>query len=331
MPHTNRKKKTSRPLKRQQITDEDGWTRVTSTRSSTMAPQIPEDGYDARIISSPYDDHIDSEMPFSPLYRTKYLKDPAHQAPAEATIEKVQKRYETIQSTWLASDSSKKLNQALSNTLKKDHKTSTCVIFGTGSFSGLRNNWIARHDVALLQVAVFVSVVKAIEQVEGARPACYAQEPNYNDLDATFLKAQDIEVKNNPEAFSLVDNSSFAYAPGAELEVELGLLFGNPDLTLSNDMDFYWRDDKGRPICSRKFQSCPGGIRSLSLEARQKVIHESALHFAATRENENECQIFERFMSEHDSIQIPDLDMKDFPFWGQKLYFRSQPTQPTKP
>ena len=326
MPHTNRKKKNSRPPKRQQITDEDGWTRITSTRPSKMAPPFPDDNIDAWITTSPYDEHSDSEMPFDPLLRRNW-NDPAHRAPAEATSGKVQKLFESIQPMWLASESFKKLSQALSNILGKDHKTSTCVIFGSGSFSGLRHNWIGRHDVALLQVAVFLSVVKAIEQVEGARPVCYAQEPNYNELDRAFLKSQEVEVKDDPEAFSLIESSSFAYAPGAELDVELGILFRNPDLTLSHKLDFYWRDGEGRPVCSRKGRHYEDPSETvLSAEALQEADY---LHFAARRENENECQIFERFMSQHDSTKIPDLDMKDFPFWGQKLYFRSSPATPT--
>lgn len=314
MTRASPKKDFAKRRKRQEVTDDDGWTRVTSGPTG-KSPRSTVSENDittySTIISDPYDEHSDSDMPFDPLMRTEFTTDPVDHPPPNTTVEKIQAKFDKINKIWMESESCSKLHQALLIAVDRNQSISSCLVFGTGSFCGLRKSWIDRTDVALTQLAVFVSVVNTLQEIQGFRPACYAQEPCFNELDIAFLKSHSIEVKDNPDSFDLITPSSFAYAPGAELDVQMRSLFQNPALGLFHTLDFYSRDSNGKADCTRR--SWEG---SRDDEYYQKHL----------REQENECQIFERFKSQHDSIKIPDLDAKDYPFWDMELYYRPHST-----
>lgn len=86
---------------------------------------------------------------------------------------------------------------------------------------------------------------------DGVEIPAYTQDPVYNALDKALLAALDIAVVEDPEAFDLVSESSFAYCPGAErahLEAVLARmpwgLFGGPVEDMVDDSDH--SDDVGR-------------------------------------------------------------------------------------
>ena len=115
--------------------DEDGWTRVSK-----------KDRKGASLISNPV----------------------IHQAAPPApelgyTLDQLRKGFEEIERKWLISDSSRRLMAILEQEISPTETTVySSVLFGTGSFCGLVNNWIGRHDVALLQLAVFKTAVDFI-------------------------------------------------------------------------------------------------------------------------------------------------------------------------
>ena len=147
MPHTSRKKKKAPPTKREQV-DEDGWTRITSPkrniRNSTAVSE-----------ATPYDPH--NVVP-TPNESARSI------LPPDIKLDDVIKRYETLEKRWLESESWKVLKGKIEEYVEEDatNAITTCVVLGTGTMCGLKDNWIMRHDVAIFQSAVFISVVDAI-------------------------------------------------------------------------------------------------------------------------------------------------------------------------
>ena len=78
-------------------------------------------------------------------------------------VDQLRERYKEIERKWLMSDSSRRLFTILERELLFSRAiVSSCVCFGTGTFCGFINDWIARQDVALVQIAVFKTVVDFI-------------------------------------------------------------------------------------------------------------------------------------------------------------------------
>lgn len=165
MPHTSRKKKQP-PKKRREILDEDGWTHVTSQAAppwplEPFAAQMSTQGYEAytlKLGKGGEDEDEDKGEDCITLWPiTPSLAEPS------MTDEKLLERYRSVEKSWMASESC----HALTNTLRAQALTAvgpvrTCVCLGTGSFSGLRDGWIARHEVALYQLAAFKTVINTM-------------------------------------------------------------------------------------------------------------------------------------------------------------------------
>ena len=137
MPHTSRRKKHT-PAKRLEVTDDDGWTRVTTTDRERRGP---------RAIGSPVCLSSGNES----FWRT---------TPEEgASAEKTRQEYERTQEQWKASDSCRALVSLLQEkVLPENVEIDRCLIFGSGSFCGLRQGWISRKHSALCQLAVMKSI-----------------------------------------------------------------------------------------------------------------------------------------------------------------------------
>lgn len=79
------------------------------------------------------------------------------------TEEKLMDRYKVLEKKWLESDSCKQLSKVIREAVERIQvKIKICVCFGTGTMSGVKDEWIMRHDVALTQIAVFKSGVDMI-------------------------------------------------------------------------------------------------------------------------------------------------------------------------
>lgn len=153
MPHTSHRKKHGNDRKRTEVLDDEGWTRITTKRLSKMTPQ--SHNVTAREYS-PSRDPV--EEPYVDLVTL-----PAKcEVPFTASVADISQRYEKVKSLWLLSDSFTALQAALLRQLETASKIPTCALFGAGSYCGLRQGWIERHEVALVQTAVFTSAVDLI-------------------------------------------------------------------------------------------------------------------------------------------------------------------------
>ncbi|OCT50328.1 hypothetical protein CLCR_07452 [Cladophialophora carrionii] len=238
MPHTSHRKKKHVQNKRTEILDDDGWTRISSSTSSTSTGKHPA------TTSTPTGDespsaaghHIPSASGSLPA------RDPMPALPG-SSLPSMLSRFHGIESRWQATD----LCQTLVHVLEEEILTrdsapmapvSTCVLLGSGSFCGDAAHWIDRHDSAYFQLAAFRTVVHTVERVSGQRVRTYAQEPNYNDMDAELLESLDITRVDHPRGFELLDEHAVAYSPAAEREVEAGIMARKPRVWLHRSLDY---------------------------------------------------------------------------------------------
>ena len=147
MPHT---KPVSSPRKRE-VAGEDGWTRIISPQRKRKTPKPP--AKDFSVSATPYDP-IQIDRTTNGMEKTR-LEQPI-------TVELVRARFEKNENIWLQSESWSALKDALLRSLEKTRPIKRCIIFGSGSFCGHRENWIERFDVGLSQLAAFKAVVETI-------------------------------------------------------------------------------------------------------------------------------------------------------------------------
>lgn len=153
MPHTNKKKKRANAQKRTEIVDDDGWTRVTTKSQSHNILH-------SHLVSG--GDYDPSKPPSKePLELLQRSLEPLA-APSNASNGTIKTMYERLEKIWLASESYQALKRALQARLNTASKVERCILFGSGSFCGMRQGWIGRHEVAVLQTAVFISAVNLI-------------------------------------------------------------------------------------------------------------------------------------------------------------------------
>jgi hypothetical protein len=152
------------------------------------------------------------------------------------------------------------------------------------------------------------------ESIQGSRPVCFAQEPQYNSVDKDFLSGLNITALDNPQGFEKVSEHSFAYAPGAEAAVLLRILHRVPDYLLSSNVSLYSRYEDG--TAQARFE------RPLE---KQTPASSSAV---AQAESENGARVCEHFLHGHERVGIPDLEMANHPFHQQSLYYRIEQEDP---
>lgn len=153
MPHTNRKKKHGNDRKRTEVLDHEGWTRITTKGQCKMTPQSHTT---AVLESSPSGDAL--KEPCLGLSTDSGKSE----LPSTASVADISQRYEKAKRFWLLSDSFTSLQAALGGHLETAPSIETCTLFGAGSYCGLRQGWIERHEVALVQTAVFMSTIDLI-------------------------------------------------------------------------------------------------------------------------------------------------------------------------
>jgi hypothetical protein len=135
MPHTSHKKKQTRN-KRQEVVGDDGWTRVTSNKPLPMAKGLTS---------------------------WKLLAERVEEAPEGLTQSEVLAKYIDVEKRWKASESWKSIENTLkTRVIGSDTRMDACVLFGSGTFTGLGLGWIDRGHVAMYQLAVFKAVVDLI-------------------------------------------------------------------------------------------------------------------------------------------------------------------------
>lgn len=305
MPHTSRRKNKQQP-KRVEVVDEDGWTRITTTDGGRHAPR-----------------------PGRSQTSLLGLVNGGRTVPeAGVTLESLSREYRTIRDQWLASTSCQALKTLLvDRVLRDDVQIDRCIVFGTGSFSGLREGWISRRQVAMCQLAVLQTMKETIGENTTQRPSLHAQDPAYNDLDVEFLTSLDVLVEQVPDGFDLVAQKSLVYTPCAELHVEMEVLTRRPSILLTGRLDWFWRNEQGRACTSRQ-GVCAGSTQVSSSvtgnsgdDSREREAPAGRLRVAAAQDLERDYQAFERFVGRSNQAPLPSLDVKDHPFTEQYLYW----------
>lgn len=142
MPHTSHRRKKKTPNKRVEITDEDGWTRITTTNTDQRAPK--------------------PVLPYSPSLET--LGGQFRTVPESgASVEKIKMAYVAHEQQWLASESCKALVRVLKEQVLADGShVDACIIFGSASFCGVWQGWKERTTTALIQLAVLKTLQSTI-------------------------------------------------------------------------------------------------------------------------------------------------------------------------
>ncbi|KAL2408192.1 hypothetical protein ABEF95_003220 [Exophiala dermatitidis] len=287
MPHTSRKKKVPHK-KRQEVVDDDGWTRVTSTNTARPMTQHTKPIADGSVVAS---QHGKGEA----MAGNGGITGPRPMKPAKGTtVEAMRAQYDKVEAKWLESDLCRTLRDNMRRRMEEtpdaDGRTqqiSNCVIFGSGSFCGDELHWIDRHESAYYQIAAFKTMVDTIEQVQGRQLAGYAQEPCYNDLDGEFLASVNVTRVDHPKGFELLDRDSVVYSPAAERNVELEILLHDPRIWLHRSLDHI--RPSNRPVSD------------------QGLAHQDPVGL---------------FVETHEFLRLPALDVKNFPFHGSVLWWR---------
>ena len=141
MPHTSRRKRNT-PTKRVEVTDDNGWTRVTTTNQERRRPTAIENS--AILLQA-------QECG----WKTTPEKG--------ATVKKLKQDYKRVQTQWIESDSCKALVALMQDkVLPEDTEWDRCLIFGSGSFCGLRQGWILRKHTSMCQLAVLQTLQSTI-------------------------------------------------------------------------------------------------------------------------------------------------------------------------
>ncbi|KAI1622418.1 hypothetical protein EDD37DRAFT_473561 [Exophiala viscosa] len=291
MPHTSHKKR-GLPKKRQEVLDDEGWTRVTSSHTTPRAP-VPSTSADGSeiVFTWTFDGPQVTKTCGSAIRPMKPLPG--------TTLQSMQTQYTRIATRWLESEMYHSLKDILTRRILTSEKMTKCVLFGSGSLCGDELHWLDRHESAYYQLAAFKSVVDIIKQAQGERPRCYAQEPYYNTLDTDLLATLEITAVTHPQGFELLDTGSFAYSPAAELEVEYQIMSLSPRIWLHRSLDHLHTKS---PSASDKFTK-----------------EESDLNLRMT----------EDFTTHHEHARLPDLPLKNFPFHGSVIWWPAEQQDPS--
>ncbi|KAJ5689515.1 hypothetical protein N7462_003907 [Penicillium macrosclerotiorum] len=253
MPHTSRKKRpTVSVQKRLQVTDDDGWTHVTSgsnvrrvMRTSRVRGSMPTTA--ATITSTTGDFSVgdNAEPVFGPA-----------EAPSRLTLEELQAQYHGHRERWESSKTWARLQVQLDERaqerggvrVEEEKGSSTVrgpvdavVCIGLGSPSGfLRDGWVDRRSVSMYQLAALESIKNQLMKTHTAIPfsfPIYAQDPVFNALDTELLTSLGITVIAHPAAFDLITPNTLLFCPGAERKHLEQLLSSDPCMVFGGPLE----------------------------------------------------------------------------------------------
>ncbi|OQD73417.1 hypothetical protein PENDEC_c015G06327 [Penicillium decumbens] len=182
MPHTSRPKRASIPTqKRLQVTDDDGWTHVTSSSNVRRVMR-------ARVPNA----NQENDTPIQePILR------PA-EAPSRLTLSELQTQYATHRARWTESSTWETLTRHLEQIRRKRADKilgpiDAIICIGLGSASGfLRDGWVDRRSVSMYQLAALECIKEQLSQSGDTVPLSvpiYAQDPVFNTLDIALLES----------------------------------------------------------------------------------------------------------------------------------------------
>lgn len=193
MPHTSRQKRpTASTQKRLQVTDDDGWTHVTSSTNvrrvlhKTRTKAVNDQ--DSNAQSNVQDSSEPNESG-----ETELVLGPA-EAPGRLTLEELQAQYRGYREKWIASETWTRLEAQLKERVASA-QVDAIVCVGLGSPSGfLRGGWVDRRVVSMYQLAALESIAQWISRSFPSIPPFYKKSP--------FSPALNIELtttRHNPQ------------------------------------------------------------------------------------------------------------------------------------
>lgn len=166
MPHTSRRKRASVPAqKRLQVTDDDGWTHVTSGSNVRRAMRTAR-------APNPQSDNADKEKD---TQSQEPVLGPA-EAPARLTLDELQTQYTAHRERWVDSETWKTLTRHLAEQMRGRERMASrdeavrgpvdaIVCIGLGSPSGfLRDGWVDRRTVSMYQLAALDCIAKQLSR-----------------------------------------------------------------------------------------------------------------------------------------------------------------------
>ncbi|KAJ5381665.1 uncharacterized protein N7496_004093 [Penicillium cataractarum] len=252
MPHTSHKKRTAiTTQKRLQVTDDDGWTHVTSTSNVRRVLRRTRTGNKEQNSDSqtqgqaPAQDDSETNI----KGEVELVLGPA-EAPGRLTLEELQTQYQGYRERWGSSETWKRLEAQLGErftgcagpisgtgfeSTQKKGPVDAVVCVGLGSPSGfLRGGWVDRRSVSMYQLAALESIAQRVSNTSTKIPI-YAQDPVFNTLDKSLLSSLNITVITHPAAFTLITPQTLLFCPGAErkhleqlLPFDPYMVFGGP-------------------------------------------------------------------------------------------------------
>jgi hypothetical protein len=199
MPHTNRKKKTvgSTPkredknpsiihTKRKEVEDEEGWTHIVDTpRTRTRSSTLKKGGNGTILHGGDFE--IDG---------VSYVN---------RTLEELQAEYAYWQKAWEGSDTARDLKEKMAGELEDKSMIGNVLLLGLGS---LQNSRREGRRASATQLAALQTIIQTL----GGEMKLVAQDPQFTDLDKSFLSSLGYTVVDDPAAFTYIREDTLVYA-----------------------------------------------------------------------------------------------------------------------
>ncbi|OOQ91275.1 hypothetical protein PEBR_01672 [Penicillium brasilianum] len=277
MPHTSRKKRTATATqKRLQVTDDDGWTHVTSTSNVRRVLRGTRTG----IKEQDSDSQAQGQHPAHGISETdadgqvELVFSPA-EAPGRLTLEELQTQYQGYRERWGTSETWKRLEVQLGERLTEDKgPVDAIVCVGLGSPSGfLRGGWVDRRSVSMYQLAALESIAQRVSKTSSTKINVYAQDPVFNTLDKALLSSLDITIITHPAAFTLITAQTLLFCPGAERKHLEQLLPFNPCMVFGGPLE----DTESEVI--QEFTGRTGSVVLVPFEVCEHAFWKTRLYF----------------------------------------------------
>ncbi|KAF3395946.1 hypothetical protein F1880_006837 [Penicillium rolfsii] len=283
MPHTSRQKRpTASASKRLQVTDDDGWTHVTSSnnvRRVLHKTRTKANGQDLDAQATA-PDSLEKNASGEP----ELVLGPA-EAPARLTLEELQAQYRGYREKWMASETWTRLEAQLKERIVSA-QVDAVVCVGLGSPSGfLRGGWVDRRVVSMYQLAALESIAQWLSDKSSTRNIpipIYAQDPVFNTLDKALLASLNMTVLTHPAAFTRLNRRTLLFCPGAERKHLEQLLVSEPCMVFGGPLE---------DTDSDVIQGFVGRVRSVVLGAFEECEHafwKTRVYYREKEEGEGE-------------------------------------------
>ncbi|KAJ5176665.1 uncharacterized protein N7482_002542 [Penicillium canariense] len=318
MPHTSRKKRAPAPAqKRLQVTDDDGWTHVTSSTNVRRVIRGTRKGSEQVSQPSAQGDQ-DSNAEREAEGEAELVLGPA-EAPGRLTLAELQAQYRGHRERWEGSKTWAQLKGQLveqiadrgigpgaSRQSGMDEgpvrgPVDAIVCVGLGSPSGfLRGGWVDRRSVSMYQLA-------ALE--------CIAERLSRSCCPSPFLR------------FSPTTNQTTSTGPDNSLPLSFPIYAQDP---VFNTLDTALLASLGITVVAhpaafslitpRTLLFCPGAERK---HLEQLLPSDPCMVFGGPLEN-TESEVIQGFAGQVGSCALVPFEANEHAFWQTRLYYRAR-------